>query len=317
MYGWARHDTMGNFSSVATVTEGTVDATYFVVDRPRPDGTGYYKMIERLAERTFQYGTEDAWCVDSGISSFINTPNANLSIFNPDAQGLVTVFASVAVFSSDMVGWRLRAAGGELEITQFINTQVLKGNVVQAFTDLIPDDPSDRVDIQLAGTWSIDRPFTKVFGLDHLEGQKVSALADGGVVNGLVVVGGGVELPFPTTRLIVGLSFQAQLQTMPLDIGQETNTIQGKRKKVGALTVRVKDSRGVKAGRTFDTLVPIKEMNQTVVLGQNIPLITGDERIVMDPLWDVPGQICLQVDDPVPATVLGVVPEVVVGDTVK
>jgi hypothetical protein len=52
-------------------------------------------------------------------------------------------------------------------------------------------------------------------------------------------------------------------------------------------------------------------------MGLSQPLITADERIIMDPLLDVPGQICLQVDDPLPVTVLGVVPEVVIGDTPK
>jgi hypothetical protein len=104
---------------------------------------------------------------------------------------------------------------------------------------------------------------------------------------------------------------------MPLDVGQEVNTIQGKRKKVGALTVRVKESRGLKAGRTFSTLTPIKELNRVTLMGLPVALITADERIVMDPLWDVPGQICLQIDDPLPATVLGVVPEVVIGDSTK
>ena len=104
---------------------------------------------------------------------------------------------------------------------------------------------------------------------------------------------------------------------MYLDLGQETNTVQGKRKKINALTVRVKDSRGIKAGRTFNTVTPIKELNRLTVMGQPIQLVTADERIVMDPLWDVPGQICLQVDDPVPSTVLGVIPEITVGDTAK
>jgi hypothetical protein len=104
---------------------------------------------------------------------------------------------------------------------------------------------------------------------------------------------------------------------MPLDVGQEVNTIQGKRKKVGALTVRVKESRGLKAGRTFSTLTPIKELNRVTLMGLPVALITADERIVMDPLWDVPGQICLQIDDPLPATVLGVIPEVVIGDSAK
>ena len=133
----------------------------------------------------------------------------------------------------------------------------------------------------------------------------------------MVVRDGTIILPAPATKVIAGLAFQAQLQTMPLDIGNEANTIQGKRKKVGALTVRVKDTRGLKAGRTFDLVTPIKELNRVTVMGLPVSLVTSDERIIMDPLWDVPGQICLQVDDPLPATVLGVIPEVVVGDTPK
>jgi hypothetical protein len=50
-------------------------------------------------------------------------------------------------------------------------------------------------------------------------------------------------------------------------------------------------------------------------MGFSVKLVTADERIVMDPLWDVPGQICLQIDDPLPATILGVIPEVAIGDT--
>jgi hypothetical protein len=65
---------------------------------------------------------------------------------------------------------------------------------------------------------------------------------------------------------------------------------------------------------TFETVTPIKELNRVTSLNFPVKLVTADERIVMDPLWDVPGQICLQVDDPLPATVLGVIPEVVLGD---
>jgi hypothetical protein len=184
-------------------------------------------------------------------------------------------------------------------------------------TDLIPNDPQHRPNVALPGTWSIDAPFTTVYGLNHLEGQPVTVLADGGVVNGMVVSDGSITLPQPATKVVVGYGFQAQLQTMYLDLGNEQNTIQGKRKKVAALTVRVKDSRGLKAGRTFDHLVPIKELNRATFLDRPIQLITKDERLIMDPLWDVPGQICLQVDDPLPVTVLGVVPEVIVGDTAK
>jgi hypothetical protein len=321
MYGWARHDTMGYFRSVCTVTEGMADATYVVVDRVLPNNT-VVKQIERIMERSFPFGVEDAWCVDAGAKTDSNEPNATLTpafTSNGNVIGaILNITSDVAVFSSAMVGWVLRVDGGIAKVTGFTNNRNIVTQITQPLTNLLPDDLLGRPALAPPGTWAIDQPFTVVSSLDHLEGQNVSILADGGVINGLVVHNGSVTLPTPVTKALVGLGFQAQLQTMPLDVGNEQNTIQGKRKKVGALTVRVKDSRGVKAGRTFQHLVPIKELNKvTTPLGIPVSLITADERIVMDPLWDVPGQICLQVDDPLPATVLGVIPEILVGDTVK
>jgi len=318
MYGWARHDTQGYFRSVATVTEGTVDATYFVVERPYPQGGPFatVQQIERLHERAFPFGAEDAWCVDAGASTVPFTPDAAISVLL-DAAGNAQFNTDAPAFGGEMVGWVLRVGGGKILVTNInVNTHGF-GTVIQPITDMLPDDPLGRVALAEPGAWSIDPPITQMFGLNHLEGAQVSVLADGGVVNGLTVSGGTITLPQPASKVVVGLPFQCQLQTMYLDLGQEANTIQGKRKKVSALTVRVKDSRGIKAGRTFNSLVPIKELNRTTAMGLAQPLITADERIIMDPLWDVPGQIALQIDDPLPATVLGVIPEVTIGDTAK
>jgi hypothetical protein len=317
MYGWSRHDTLGNFKSVASVTEGQNDATYVVVERPNPRaGFGNVMQIERIANREFPFGAEDAWCVDAGVTTVSNFPNSTLTVQNQYVPNpnLVTV---PPVFTSDMVGWIVRVGGGILKIISVSDTQNAFAEILQEISDVIPNDPRNRPDNAPPGTWTLDKPGTKVYGLDHLEGQPVAVLADGGVVNGLVVHDGSVTLPGPATKVIAGYAFQAQLQTMPLDLGNEINSVQGKRKKVGALTVRVKDSRAVKAGMTFDTVTPIKELNRVTVMGLPIKLITADERIVMDPLWDVPGQICIQVDDPLPTTILGVIPEVVVGDGQK
>jgi hypothetical protein len=318
MYGWARHDTVGNFRSVATVTEGQFDATYVVVERPAPanvPGVQTRLSIERIADRTFQFGADDAWCVDSGLTTPYLFPDGTLIISG--TTGTVLLTASIPMFSASSITGVIRFGGGVIKITEFVSPQVCRGIVTQPLTELIPNDPLKRPDIAQPGQWSFSGPIIKLFGLDHLEGRAVSVLADGGVVNGLVVNNGSITLPYPASKVTVGYGFQAQLQTMPLDLGNEINSVQGKRKKVSALTVRVKDSRGVKAGMTFDTVTPIKELNRVTTLGTPIKLVTADERIVMDPLWDVPGQICLQVDDPLPSTILGVIPEVVVGDSQK
>jgi hypothetical protein len=130
-----------------------------------------------------------------------------------------------------------------------------------------------------------------------------------------VVAGGSITLQQAASSVIVGLPFQCQLQTLNIDVGEggPGGSIQGKLKKIGAVTIRVKDTRGLKAGRTPATVVPVKEWNSNVWMGGPLPLVTGDQRLILDPQYDVGGQMWLQLDDPVPATVLGLVPELSVG----
>ena len=68
--------------------------------------------------------------------------------------------------------------------------------------------------------------------------------------------------------------------------------------------------------RTSSTL-----SNQAVVnIGSatNAPvagLQTCDARTIIDPNWTVPGQYCIQQSNPYPASILGVIPEITVGDS--
>lgn len=327
IYGWGHHDTNGLFRSVASVREGNTDAVYVVVQRQI--GGAWVKMIERFDNRNFTYSNanpnnlpyypipmiranaESAWCVDCGEQSTLGLRSATL--YADSIQGPVNFLADANVFTSADVGSVLRMNGGIATISGFTSpTQI--GGTWSAVPSNVIQDGGTQPTPAVAGSWSLTAPFTTFSGLDYLEGQLVSILADGGVVTPQVVVNGSVTLANPATLVTAGLGFQAQLQTMPLDAGAG-ETIQGKRKKIAALTVRGVATRGLKAGSTFATLKAIKELNKQVTLGNPIPLITGDERIVMDPNWTVPGQICLQQDDPLPATILGVIPEIVVGDT--
>jgi hypothetical protein len=306
MMGWARHDTLGLFQSICTVTEGQVDAIYVVVKRYI--GGQWVQMVERMADRIFTYGAEDAWSVDCGLQSSLPTPAAGL--IASAASGTVTFTADAGVFNASTdVGKVLRMGGGIAAITAVTSPTIATGTLSQDISATLTDGTPLPA---ASGDWSLTIPITTISGLDHLTGQTVSILADGGVVTPQVVAAGQVTLPNAATKVTVGLPFTAQIQTMPLDIGEPT--IQGKRKNVSALTIRAVESRGLKAGRSFSTLIPIKELSPNTPLGSPVPLITGDERITVDSLWDVPGQICIQQDNPLPATVLGLIPEISVGD---
>ena len=148
-------------------------------------------------------------------------------------------------------------------------------------------------------------------GLNHLEGRSVVALADGTPVTGLTVVNGSVTLATPASKVLIGLSFVPQLQTLPVDTGQPT--IQGKRKRVGPATLKVRENRGLAIGRTFQTLVNIKDAGPPMLSPAGF--IFGDEWSNLDALYDPYGQICLQQNNPWPSTILAIIPQIEVGDT--
>jgi hypothetical protein len=293
--------------------EGQYDAVYIVAQRV-VQGI-FTQFIERLDDRVvFPYGAEDAWAVDCGLRSPLPTPVATL--VPSAASGAGVIFnASSPVFGAALAGDVIRAGGGIATITAVNSSQQVVGTLTSPILRTLPNDPNNTPIPAVAGTWTLTRPSTTFTGLDHLEGQTVSILADGNVVAPQAVVNGAITLAQPATKVVAGLGFQPQLQTMPLDTGNEKDSVQAKRKKIPAVSMKVFNTRGLSIGRTFNTLVPVKEMSPSVPLGATIPLVTGDERVNVDPLWDVPGQICIQQDNPLPATVLGLVYEYVVGDT--
>ena len=79
-------------------------------------------------------------------------------------------------------------------------------------------------------TWSFARD--GVSGLSHLEGKTVSILADGGVHPQRVVASGAVALTAPATKIIVGLPYQSDLQTLPFSAGIDNGFAQGRYKNV-------------------------------------------------------------------------------------
>ncbi|CAB5082936.1 hypothetical protein IST4116A_01203 [Burkholderia cenocepacia] len=233
----------------------------------------------------------------------ISDPTGSGAVATAIVQARVTMNASAPVFGAQHVGAVLRASSGMGTVVSVPSaTQI----IVNVTTNLLSIWPSS------AGSWSLTIPVSTVRGLDHLNGQTVAILADGNVLPQQTVVNGTVTLPRPATSIVVGLPYQSQLKTLYLDV-QGGPTIQSKRRKVSAVTVRMLNSRGMKIGQTFDMLHEFKERN-TQPMGQPIQLITGDERITLDPLYDLMGQVCVQQDDPLPCTVLGVIPEVTVGD---
>ncbi len=163
-------------------------------------------------------------------------------------------------------------------------------------------------------------PATNFQGGEFLAGKTCTGLADGNIIPPFVMpVSGDFALGTPASKVTVGLGFTAQLQTLYLDMGSPT--IQSKMKSLPQITVRVVTTLGLQIGSDSSNLVPMKDlvvgnvgsMTNAVVTG----LVSGDARTVLDPKWQEQGQIFIQQSSPLPATVLGIIPQITVGDTPK
>lgn len=246
-----------------------------------------------------------------------NYTNPTLSIFDPVGLGSgaalspivtnpVTMSASAAVFTNANIGDVVRVNGGLGTVVSVPTSSQIVVDVTMPLASTWP---------AIAGNWSITTPVTTISGLDHLDGEVVSILADGNVEPQQTVVNGSITLDHPCSAITAGLPFLCQLQSLYIDIESQGGTIQSKRKKINAVTVRTQDTRGLKVGMAFDsTLTEIKERT-TEAMGQPIALFTGDQRVTVAPLWNVQAQICVQQDYPLPSTILALIPEIVVGDT--
>jgi hypothetical protein len=156
---------------------------------------------------------------------------------------------------------------------------------------------------------------TTVSGLDHLNGARVSILADGNVMPQQVVANGAITLPTSASRITVGLPYVAQMQSLPMmSQGMAMQAIDY-RKTLRAIALKVQDTRGIKVGPSFSNLTEIKEWNSTINMGGPVRLTTGTQRLIVYQQYTVDDNICLQCDQPLPCTILGISPEMSIGDS--
>jgi hypothetical protein len=213
---------------------------------------------------------------------------------------------------------------GSVDAVYTVVQRVINGSTVKYIERvaerIFPVGPSDAWCVD-AGIQYSGAPATSFSGAQHLAGATVTGLADGVVIPPFVMpVSGAFTLP-SASKVTIGLAYTCKLQTLAIDTGEPT--IQGKVKKIPAVTVRVADTLGLKIGSSFSRLVAMKDLVVgaigSMLTGQETQtvsgLFTGDARTILDPTYTVPGQYCIQQDQPFPASVLGVIPQITVGDT--
>lgn len=312
IFGWASWTTRGLFKDVLAIQEDQTDVIYTVVQR-YINGR-YTQMLESFVRRDF-VKVEDAWCVDAGLTNTYTYPAAGLTASAATGAGVIFT-ASAAVFTSGDVGKVLRVGGGKAIITAYTDTTHIVGTLMQDITVVLPEVPEDEDAIPLpavSGDWTLDEPISSVTGLWHLEGQKVKILADGNVLADQVVTNGSINFSQPSTRIIIGLGYRCIVKTLPPTINGAV--VEGKVKRNVGVKARLADSRGLKVGNALKAskLYPMKERTDEAY-AEPTRLQNGVRELLVEAEFNYEAQLYYVQDYPLPATILSLVTDMVVGD---
>ena len=155
---------------------------------------------------------------------------------------------------------------------------------------------------------------TTISGLDHLEGETVSILANGAAHPDKVVSSGEIVLERSATKVKIGLSYVSLLQTMRIDAGSQNGTSQSKTKRIYDITVRLYESIGVEVGPDLDNMERIPFRSSANAMNSGINVFTGDKEVEFRGNYETDGFIFVRQTQPLPLTILSLYPKLQTND---
>lgn len=308
LIAWHQHVTDGAVESVCSIAEGDEDALYMVVRRQINGQMRRY--VERMASRRVER-VEDAFVVDCGLTyDGRNTdPAHRLSITAGTTWKYPEIVTLNAIghssFNSDLIGRTLRLTHNG-ETVRVEVTEVVSGTEARAkLMEICPETLRNTETAQ----WGLMAQ--TISGLDHLEGKTVSILTDGDVHPQQVVTGGSVTLQYAAAVIHVGLPYTAEAETLEVDwADRESTTKLDVRKVIPTVTLFLESSRNFKAGsgpgKLYEQKAPYREQ-----YNEALPLETGISSLKISTQWSEKGRVYIQQADPLPLTILAIIPDVV------
>lgn len=316
IWAWSRHETDGLFKSVASIPENTSEyGVYFVVERRIVGTTGSIstmQYVERLKNRDI-IDIKDSFFVDSGLS--LNNPIQITGATQTDP--VVLSLDTTTLSDGDLLD--IADINGMVELNDNRFRIANKTGTTVELTDQITGDGIDGTEFtEYESNGEARLPVASVSGLEHLEGEDVSILADGGtdanpqdptlVIK--TVTNGSVTLGEPASRVHVGLPYTSDLET----IGSDLTSINGlgdsiaRKKRNTVIKARVQDTAGLRMGPDEDHL---KQYKPEGVISGNAPVFLEDViEMAMPPKWDHDATVFIRQIDPLPVTINSITPEV-------
>ena len=282
-----------------------------------PSGTGYYRTIDisLMAPHLFNGYT---------LTQLAYTRAPDQMMWAVRSDGVLLGMTYVP--DQQVFGWHQHTTDGFVEsigvipennadVLYLIVRRTVNGRSVRFIERL-----QTRLFSTLASCFYVDAgltysgaPVTTITGLWHLEGRTVTVLADGAVVAPVVVAAGAITLVAAASTLTIGLPYNSDLQTLPIDLEGAPAAGQGTMKNINKVFLRVAQSSLVSAGPTFARLTDFPSRAVSDPYGSPPALRNAELPLVLGPSWGTDGTICVRASAPLPLTLLSMALEVAVG----
>ena len=255
---------------------------------------------------------QDAFYVDSGLT--LNSPITITAITRAN-PGVVTA-AAHGLVNGDLV--RIVRVGGMTEVNG------LAFKVANKTTDTFELTDEDGVNVNTtsytayASGGELRKMVSTVTGLSHLEGQTVQVFADGAIQTEKTVTSGAITLDEPAGLVHVGLGYTRIWRSLKLAFGaqQQNGTTVGAPKNISDITlVLLEAGEGSLSTATEDSdgegaYTPLDLREATAIDGLPVPFYTGEIPLGVAATYDTDIRLIIKGNQPSPATVLAIVPEV-------
>lgn len=300
--GWHRHNTDGFFERVCVIPEEGRDAVYFVVRREVNGETVRY--LERLASREYT-DQVDGYFVDCGLSyDGRNATDTTIAIYGASYDGgqSVLLTASADVFAETDIGDAILFDGVRIQINNYVSPLQVNGVLDTPVPASLQDAPSS--------AWTFARRTFR--GLDHLEGKEVAICADGASLIRQTVTTGAITLPYAKGVVHIGLPYRGEAETLEATVLGSPQSIRDRPKNIPSVTVVVEDTVGLKVGPDADNLEDFA-IRDTEYYTDPISQFSNAAEAWIVNSWKNSGRVVMVQDDPLPATILAVLPNVRLG----
>jgi hypothetical protein len=317
---FARHDTNGIVLATGSIPSQDEDQVYFIVKR-EIDGVDKY-FVEYLNSRYFGENVRDAKFLDSALTYDQSQKCGRITVDATKVEAVVTSHGYSTgdyVLLDDIDG--VEAVGDGVGIND--RYYKIKVTTISAFElEDLDGNALTSADF-VAGTYTdltgTSRLCTKSItgGLEHLEGENVSVLADGQHLPGtFTVTNGGITLSDkdPGYAVVhVGLGYVSDLEPLRMEVPAGSSTVQTSLKTIKKMFIRMKNSSGGYAGPDEDNLTFIKWRKNERGMQPN-DIKTGDVSHLMKSKLNRDGKWFFRQPDPLPTHILAVIIHFDIGD---